>query len=120
DKWALRNLSFHLRAGEKLALVGENGAGKTTLVKLLSRLYDPSEGRILLDGYDLKEYDPAELRKQTGVIFQDFVRFQLTASNNIAVGQIEEKENRPKIEDSAVQSLDRKSTRLNSSHDQIS
>jgi len=105
DKWALRNLNFHLRAGEKLALVGENGAGKTTMVKLLSRLYDPTEGRILLDGHDLKEYDPAELRKETGVIFQDFVKFQLTASNNIAVGQIEEKENRLKIEDSALQSL---------------
>ena len=105
EKWALRNLSFHLQAGEKLALVGENGAGKTTMVKLLSRLYDPTEGRILLDGYDLREYDPAELRMKTGVIFQDFVKFQLTASNNIAVGQIEEKENRPKIEDSALQSL---------------
>jgi len=105
EKWALRNLSFHLQAGEKLALVGENGAGKTTMVKLLSRLYDPTEGRILLDGFDLKEYDPAELRKKTGVIFQDFVKFQLTASNNIAVGQIEEKDNRSKIEDSALQSL---------------
>jgi len=105
EKWALRNLSFHLRAGEKLALVGENGAGKTTLVKLLSRLYDPTEGRILLDGYDLKEYDPADLRKETGVIFQDFVKFQLTASNNIAVGRIEEKDNHPKIENSAVLSL---------------
>jgi len=105
EKWALRNLNFTLPAGEKLALVGENGAGKTTLVKLLSRLYDPTEGRILLDGYDLKDYDPAELRKEVGVIFQDFVKFQLTASNNIAVGRIEEKENHPKIENSAVLSL---------------
>jgi ATP-binding cassette, subfamily B, bacterial len=105
EKWALRHLNFQLNAGEKLALVGENGAGKTTLVKLLARLYDPTEGRILLDGYDLKEYDPAELRKETGVIFQDFVKFQLTASNNIAVGRIEEKENHPKIESSAALSL---------------
>jgi ATP-binding cassette subfamily B protein len=105
EKWALRHLSFNLAAGEKLALVGENGAGKTTLVKLLARLYDPSEGRILLDGYDLKEYDPAELRKEIGVIFQDFVKFSLTASNNIAVGRIEEKENHPKVENAAVQSL---------------
>ncbi|MBO0357410.1 ABC transporter ATP-binding protein [Hymenobacter sp. BT186] len=105
EKWALRNLSFQLRAGEKLALVGENGAGKTTLVKLLSRLYDPTEGRILLDGYDLREYDPAELRQEIGVIFQDFVRFQLPAGQNLAVGRIEEKENQPRIEQAAAQSL---------------
>ncbi|WP_375437016.1 ABC transporter ATP-binding protein [uncultured Hymenobacter sp.] len=105
EKWALRDLNFHLRAGEKLALVGENGAGKTTLVKLLSRLYDPTEGRILLDGHDLREYDPAELRQEIGVIFQDFVRFQLPAGQNLAVGRIEEKENRPRIEQAAAQSL---------------
>ena len=69
-----------------LALVGENGAGKTTLVKLLARLYDPDEGRILLDGHDLEEYDLAELRANMGVIFQDFVRYHLTAAENIAVG----------------------------------
>src|SRR5688572_15644201 len=105
EKWAIRNLNFTLKAGEKLALVGENGAGKTTLVKLLSRLYDPTEGRILLDGYDLLEYDPMELRRDIGVIFQDFVRFQLSASNNIAVGRIEEKENQERIETSAELSL---------------
>ncbi|HEX8429546.1 ABC transporter ATP-binding protein [Hymenobacter sp.] len=105
EKWALRHLDFELKAGEKLALVGENGAGKTTLVKLLSRLYDPTEGRILLDGHDLREYDPAELRREIGVIFQDFVRFQLPAGQNLAVGRIEEKENRPRIELAAAQSL---------------
>jgi ATP-binding cassette subfamily B protein len=105
EKWALRHLSFELRAGEKLALVGENGAGKTTLVKLLSRLYDPTEGRILLDGYDLREYDPAELRQEIGVIFQDFVRFQLPAGQNLAVGRIAERENQPRIEQAAQQSL---------------
>jgi len=105
EKWALRNLNFTLQAGEKLALVGENGAGKTTLVKLLARLYDPSEGRILLDGHDLREYDPAELRQEIGVIFQDFVRFQLPAGQNLAVGRIEEKENRPRIEQAASLSL---------------
>jgi ATP-binding cassette subfamily B protein len=105
DKWANRHLSFHLRAGEKLALVGENGAGKTTLVKLLARLYDPAEGRILLDGYDLKEYDLTELRQEIGVIFQDFVKFQMTASNNIAIGRIADKENKQRIEHSAHQSL---------------
>lgn len=105
EKYAIRNLSFELKVGEKLALVGENGAGKTTLVKLLARLYDPSEGRILLDGKDLREYDPEDLRRNTGVIFQDFVKFQMTASTNIAVGQIEQKDERPRIEKAAVQSL---------------
>ncbi|UOQ97134.1 ABC transporter ATP-binding protein/permease [Hymenobacter sp. 5317J-9] len=104
-KWAIRNLSFTLKAGEKLALVGENGAGKTTLVKLLARLYDPTEGRILLDGHDLREYDPAELRQEIGVIFQDFVRFQLPAGQNLAVGRIEERHNQPRIETAAHQSL---------------
>src|SRR6185369_9423829 len=105
DYWANRNLNFQLNAGEKLALVGENGAGKTTLVKLLARLYDPTEGRILLDGYDLKEYDLAELRKQVGVIFQDYLRYQMTVSQNIAVGDISEKENKELIIHSARQSL---------------
>jgi ATP-binding cassette subfamily B protein len=105
EKWALRHLSFELHAGEKLALVGENGAGKTTLVKLLARLYDPTEGRILLDGYDLREYDPAELRQEIGVIFQDFVRFQLPAGQNLAVGRISERQNQPRIEQAAHQSL---------------
>ncbi|KAA9332227.1 ABC transporter ATP-binding protein [Hymenobacter busanensis] len=104
-KWALRNLNFMLKAGEKLALVGENGAGKTTLVKLLARLYDPTEGRILLDGYDLREYDPAELRQEIGVIFQDFVRFQLPAGQNIAVGRIDERQNQDRIEGAAARSL---------------
>lgn len=105
ERWANRHLSFTLKAGEKLALVGENGAGKTTLVKLLSRLYDPAEGRILLDGYDLKEYDLTDLRRNTGVIFQDYLRYQMTASQNIAVGNIPEEENAPLIVSSAEQSL---------------
>ena len=104
-RWAIRNLSFELRAGEKLALVGENGAGKTTLVKLLARLYDPSEGRILLDGHDLREYDPAELRQEIGIIFQDFVRFQLPAGQNLAVGRIDQRHNQLRIETAAHQSL---------------
>lgn len=105
DKYALRDVSFELHAGEKLALVGENGAGKTTLVKLLARLYDPSEGRILLDGVDLREYDPQALRRHIGIIFQDFVRFQLPIRENIAVGNIEELSNQPLIEQAAFQSL---------------
>ncbi|UOR03983.1 ABC transporter ATP-binding protein/permease [Hymenobacter aerilatus] len=120
EKWALRNLSFTLHAGEKLALVGENGSGKTTLVKLLSRLYDPTEGRILLDGYDLREYDPQELRQEIGVIFQDFVRFQLSAGQNLAVGRIEEKENTARIQSAAAQSLaDSVVKKLPQGYDQI-
>jgi ATP-binding cassette subfamily B protein len=88
-RWALRELNFELHAGEVLALVGENGAGKTTLVKLLARLYDPDEGRILLDGRDLRDYDLDDLRANIGVIFQDFVRYHLTAGENIGVGQID-------------------------------
>ncbi|MEO7463400.1 MAG: ATP-binding cassette domain-containing protein, partial [Ferruginibacter sp.] len=104
-RWANRHLTFTLHAGEKLALVGENGAGKTTLVKLLARLYDPTEGKILLDGYDLREYDLTELRRQVGVIFQDYFRYQMTVSQNIAVGNIAETENKELIINSAKQSL---------------
>lgn len=104
-RWANRHLTFTLKAGEKLALVGENGAGKTTLVKLLARLYDPAEGRILLDGRDLREYDLDDLRRNVGVIFQDFVKFRMTAGVNIAVGNIDERTNQPRIEQSAQQSL---------------
>jgi ATP-binding cassette subfamily B protein len=89
ERWAVRHLSFTLKAGEVVALVGENGAGKTTLVKLLTRLYDPDEGRILLDGRDLRDYGLDELRGSMGVIFQDFVRYNLPAGDNIAVGRIE-------------------------------
>ena len=89
EEWALRNVNLKLRPGEKLALVGKNGAGKTTLIKLLTRLYDPSEGQILLDGVELQNYDLAEWRQKIGVIFQDFVRYHLTASENVGLGQVE-------------------------------
>ncbi|MEM6378914.1 MAG: ABC transporter ATP-binding protein, partial [Bacteroidota bacterium] len=105
DQWAIRNLSFHLPAGEKLALVGENGAGKTTLVKLMARLYEPTEGRILIDGVDIKDIELMSLRDNIGIIFQDFVRFQLKVRENIAVGSIEEVENMELIEDAAHKSL---------------
>jgi ATP-binding cassette, subfamily B, bacterial len=105
ERWAVRNLTFELRAGEILALVGENGAGKTTLVKLLARLYDPDEGRILLDGHDLREYDLFALRANIGVIFQDFVRYHFTAADNIAVGRIEARDDHQRIVAAAERSL---------------
>jgi ATP-binding cassette subfamily B protein len=105
DRWANRHLNFTLFPGEKLALVGENGAGKTTLVKLLSRLYDPTEGRILLDGKDLREYDLVDLRLNVGIIFQDYLRYQMTVAQNIAVGNINKINDRELIERSARQSL---------------
>ncbi len=118
--WAIRHMSFELRAGETLALVGENGAGKTTLVKLLARLYDPVEGRILLDGQDLRSYDLDSLRSAIGVIFQDFVRFNLTAADNIAVGRIEERDNRARIIEAAQRGLaDPVINRLPGQYDQM-
>jgi ATP-binding cassette subfamily B protein len=105
DRWAVRHLSFTLKAGETLALVGENGAGKTTLVKLLTRLYDPDEGRITLDGRDLRDYDLDALRGAMGVIFQDFVRYNLTAGDNIAVGRISARDDHVRIERAASSSL---------------
>lgn len=105
DTWALRGVSFSLAPGERIALVGENGAGKTTLVKLLARLYDPSEGRILLDGRDLREYDVETLRRAIGVIFQDFVRYDMLLRENIAVGRIEALDDMRSIEEAAKRSL---------------
>jgi len=85
---AVQDVSFHLRPGRSLALVGENGSGKTTLIKLLTRLYVPSQGRITLDGLDLAEWQPTALRRRVGVIFQDFARYQLTVGENIGVGDV--------------------------------
>jgi ATP-binding cassette subfamily B protein len=104
ERWAVRHLSFTLKAGEVVALVGENGAGKTTLVKLLTRLYDPDEGRILLDGRDLRDYGLDALRGSMGVIFQDFVRYNLPAGDNIAVGRIEARNDQGRIERAANRS----------------
>ena len=89
ERWAVRNVDLVLRPGERVALVGENGAGKTTITKLLARLYDPTEGRITLEGVDLKEYDLVSLRHTIGVIFQDFVRYDMRFDENIGVGEID-------------------------------
>jgi len=97
ETWVLRDVNLHIRPGERIALVGPNGAGKTTLVKLLTRLYDPTEGQILLDGMDLREYDLTSLRQCIGVIFQDFVQYHLTARENIGFGQVEAQEDMAQV-----------------------
>jgi ATP-binding cassette subfamily B protein len=101
----LNGVSFRIDPGERIALVGENGAGKTTIVKLLARLYDPTEGRILLDGVDLREYDVQSLRAEIGVIFQDYMRYDMLASENIGVGRINEAGDPARIETAARKSL---------------
>ena len=101
DVFVLKNINLFIPPGESIALVGLNGAGKTTLVKLLTRLYDPTEGEILLDGHDLREYDLASLHQRFGVIFQDFVRYQFSVRENIGFGQVDELENLEKIKDAA-------------------
>jgi ATP-binding cassette subfamily B protein len=101
----LQGVSFHLAPGERIALIGENGQGKTTIVKLMMRLYDPTAGQILLDGVDLREYDLDDLWHEVGVIFQDFARYEMTATHNIAVGRIERRDDHAMIMDAAHKSL---------------
>src|SRR5580658_8136328 len=105
NRRVLSNFNFTLRPGESVALIGENGQGKTTIVKLITRLYDPSEGEILLDGVDLREYDLASLHADIGVIFQDFMRYEMTARENIEVGRIEVPHTQEQIEYAAQKSL---------------
>lgn len=100
----LKDLSFSISPGERIALIGENGQGKTTIVKLISRLYDPAEGQILLDGIDLREYDIEDLHREIGVVFQDFTRYEMTARENIAIGRIEELSSQALIEEAARKS----------------
>jgi ATP-binding cassette subfamily B protein len=104
EEWVLRDVSVTIAPGEKIALVGHNGAGKTTLIKLLSRLYDPTEGVILFDGIDVRDIDPIELRQKIGVIFQDFVRYHLPARENIGFGQIEAADRMDQIVEAARKS----------------
>jgi len=101
----LNHLNFQLRPGERVALIGENGQGKTTIVKLITRLYDPVEGEILLDGTDLREFSLEDLYTQIGVIFQDFMRYEMTARENIAVGQIQDLNHFKLLEEAARKSL---------------
>jgi len=89
ERWAIRHVNLAIRPAERIALVGENGAGKTTITKLIARLYDPTEGTITLDGVDLRDYDLGNLRRAIGVIFQDFVRYDMRFDENIGVGEIE-------------------------------
>src|ERR1700687_2718985 len=97
EKNALTDLSFTVKAGETLAVVGRNGAGKTTLFKLICRLYDPAEGRILIDGIDLRDFEPDEVRKQIGAMFQDYVDYQATAAENIGLGNVQQISDRETI-----------------------
>ncbi|MGH9703996.1 MAG: ABC transporter ATP-binding protein, partial [Candidatus Acidiferrales bacterium] len=105
SRLVLDNINFSLEPSERIALVGENGQGKTTIVKLLTRLYDPTAGKILLDGVDLRDYRLEDLWKEIGVIFQDFMRYEMSASENIAVGKIEEHANPFLIRAAANRSL---------------
>jgi ATP-binding cassette, subfamily B, bacterial len=103
EEWTLRHINLHIKAGETLALVGINGAGKTTLVKLLTRLYDPTEGSITIDGIDIREIDMADLHRHIGVIFQDFVRYQMSLNDNIGFGNVARINDRTRIEQAADQ-----------------
>ena len=105
ERRVLKNFNFHLGPGQRIALIGENGQGKTTIVKLITRLYDPTEGQILLDGVDLREYSIDDLHREMGVIFQDFMRYEMTARENIAVGQIEIPHTEEEIQHAAYKSL---------------
>lgn len=105
ERFVLNHLNFRLEPGERIALIGQNGQGKTTIVKLLTRLYDPTGGRVLLDGVDLREYDIDGLCREIGVIFQDFMRYEMTAQENIAVGRIEYLNDMDRIRDAAEKSL---------------
>ena len=104
EKWVLKDLNLIINRDENISIVGDNGAGKTTIIKLLSRMYDPQEGEILIDGIDIKEYDPQKYQQMIGIIFQDFSQFYLSAGENVGLGNIDEIDNRSKIETAATKS----------------
>ena len=120
DRTVLHNFNLTLSTGERIALIGENGQGKTTVVKLITRLYDPTEGQVLLDGIDLREYSLEDLHRHIGVIFQVFMRFEMTARENIAVGRVDQTHNQADIESAASKSLaDTVVTKLAGGYDQM-
>jgi ATP-binding cassette subfamily B protein len=101
ETWAIRGVSFRIAEGTRVAIVGENGAGKSTLIKIIAGLYEPTEGSVLLNGIDISEYDPHDLRARMGIVFQDFVRFQFSAFDNIALGKLEARDDRARVERAA-------------------
>jgi ATP-binding cassette subfamily B protein len=120
NRTVLHNFNFTLSPGERIALIGENGQGKTTVVKLITRLYDPTEGEILLDGIDLRDYALDDLHRHIGVIFQDFMRFEMTARENIAVGRVDQPHSESDLEDAAHKSLaDEVIAKLSGGYDQV-
>jgi ATP-binding cassette subfamily B protein len=120
ERLVLADLSFRIGAAERIALIGENGAGKTTIVKLMARLYDPTGGTILLDGVDLRDYSPEDLRSQIGVIFQDYMRYDMTAADNIGVGRVEALADSRRIQEAAQRArADEVVHRLPLSYDQM-
>src|SRR5580692_11594834 len=120
SRLVLNGLNFHLHPGERVALIGENGEGKTTIVKLLTRLYDPLEGQVLLDGVDLRDYNLEDLYREIGVIFQDFMRYEMTARENIAVGRIEQIDDLQSLRESARKSMaDEVVGKLSSGYEQM-
>ena len=120
ERLILNHLNFRLEPGERIALIGQNGQGKTTIVKLITRLYDPTGGRILLDGVDLRDYNVEDLCREIGVIFQDFMRYEMTARENIAVGRIEFLPDLSRVKDAAEKSLaDGVIERLSQGYDQM-
>jgi ATP-binding cassette, subfamily B, bacterial len=120
ERWALREINIHLRPGEKIGVIGQNGAGKTTFVKLLTRLYDPTEGRILLDGIDLREYNLDQLRRNISVMFQDFMRYDMTVRDNIGLGDIDSMQDEARLAWAAHKGLCEKLIdRLPSHYDQV-
>ncbi|HUZ97346.1 MAG TPA: ABC transporter ATP-binding protein [Edaphobacter sp.] len=120
NRTVLHNFNFTLSPGERIALIGENGQGKTTVVKLITRLYDPTEGQILLDGVDLRDYSLEDLHRHIGVIFQDFMRFEMTARENIAVGRVDQPHSESDLEDAAHKSLaDEVIRKLSGGYDQM-